>query len=221
MIRENIKISAKESLGYFKLKTHKPWFNEGCLNLLDERKQAKFQWLQDPIEINGDNLNNVRREASRYFWNKNRKYLKDKTKDLATNSKNKNIRDQYRGINEFKRGYQRINNFMKDENGDLLVDSHNILNRWKNYFSQLLNVHNVSDVRQIQVHVAETLPTGRSRLEVSVAKLKKYKSPCSDQVLAELIQAEDKILFWGSTSCCAYLIKVNRRNRLSQKPMIQ
>jgi hypothetical protein len=41
---------------------------------------------------------------------------------------------------------------VKDENGDLLADSRNILNRWKNYFSQLLNVHNVSDVRQIEVH---------------------------------------------------------------------
>jgi hypothetical protein len=40
---------------------------------------------------------------------------------------------------------------VKDENGDLLVDSHNILNRWKNYFLQLLNVHNVIDVRQIEV----------------------------------------------------------------------
>jgi hypothetical protein len=40
---------------------------------------------------------------------------------------------------------------MKDENSVLLVDFHNILNRWKNYFSQLLKVHNVSDVRQIEV----------------------------------------------------------------------
>jgi hypothetical protein len=38
----------------------------------------------------------------------------------------------------------------KDENSDRLADSHNILNRWKNYFSQLLNVHNVIDVRQIE-----------------------------------------------------------------------
>jgi hypothetical protein len=38
---------------------------------------------------------------------------------------------------------------MKDENGELLADSHNILNMWKNYFSQLLNMHNVRDVRQI------------------------------------------------------------------------
>jgi hypothetical protein len=40
---------------------------------------------------------------------------------------------------------------VKDDNGDLLADSHNILNRWKNYFSQLLDVHRVSDVRQIEI----------------------------------------------------------------------
>jgi hypothetical protein len=69
MMRVNTKISAKESLGYFELRKHKPWFDEGCSKLLDKRKQAKLQWLQDPCEINGDNLNNVRGEASRYFWN--------------------------------------------------------------------------------------------------------------------------------------------------------
>jgi hypothetical protein len=103
-ISENINISAKESLGYFELKKHTPRFDEGCSKLSDQRKQAKLQWLQDPSKINGDNLNNVRREASRHFRNKKWEYLKDKIKELATNSKNKNIRDLYRGINEFKRG---------------------------------------------------------------------------------------------------------------------
>jgi hypothetical protein len=123
-----------------------------------------LQWLQDSSEINGDNLNNVRCEASRYFRNKKRGHLKDKINELATNSKNKNTRDLYRGINEFKRGFQPRNNLVKDENGDLLADSHNILNRRKNYFSQLLNVHNVSDVRHIQVHRAEPLVPGPNRL---------------------------------------------------------
>jgi hypothetical protein len=72
-IIENIKISAKESLGYFELEKHKPWFDEGCSKLLDQRKQAKLQWLQGPSEINGDNLNNVRREESIYFRNKKKK----------------------------------------------------------------------------------------------------------------------------------------------------
>jgi hypothetical protein len=152
--------------------------------------------LQDPNEINGDNLNNVRREATRHFRNKKREYLKDKINKLAANSKNKNIRDLYRGINGFNRGYQPRNNLVKDENGDLLADSHNILNRWKNYFSQSLNVHNVSDVRQIEVHTAEPLVPGPSRLEVEIviAKLRKYKSPGSDQILTELIQAGGEIL---------------------------
>jgi hypothetical protein len=56
MIRENIKFSVKESLGHYELKKHKPWFDEGCSKLLDQRKRAKMQWLQDPDEINGDNL---------------------------------------------------------------------------------------------------------------------------------------------------------------------
>jgi hypothetical protein len=112
-ITENIKISAKESVGYFEMKRHQSRFDGGCSKLLDHRKQAKLQWLQDPSEINGDNLNNVRREVSRYFRNKKREYLKDKLNELATNSKNKNIRDLYRGINGFKRGYQPKNNLVK------------------------------------------------------------------------------------------------------------
>jgi hypothetical protein len=108
--RENIKTSAKENLGYFELKKHKPWFDEGCSQLLDQRKQAKLQWLQDPSEISGDNLNNVRHEASRYFINKKMEYLKDKINEPVKNIKNRNIRDLYRGINEFKRGYQPRNN---------------------------------------------------------------------------------------------------------------
>jgi hypothetical protein len=92
MIIENIKISVKESLGYYEMKQHKLWFDEGCSELLDQRKQAKLQWLQDPSEINGDNLNSVRREASRHFRNKKREDMKDKINELAMNSKNKSIK---------------------------------------------------------------------------------------------------------------------------------
>jgi hypothetical protein len=64
------------------------------------------------------------------------------------------------------------------------------------HFSQLLNMHNVSNVRQIEVHMAESLVPGQSCLEVeiAIAKLKKYKSPGSDLIPAELIQAGGKML---------------------------
>jgi hypothetical protein len=165
------------------------------LKILDQRKQAKLQWLQDPSERNGDNLNNVRHEASRHIGNKKREYLKGKINELATNSKNKNVRDLYRGINEFKRGYQPRSNLVNYKNGDLLADS-TIVNSWKGYFSQLLNVHDVSDVRQIEIHTAEPLVPGSSHLEVetSIAKLKKYKCPGIDKISAELYQAGGETL---------------------------
>jgi hypothetical protein len=71
-IRENIRISVKQSIGFCESKSYKPWFDEECLKLVDRRKQAKLQWLQDPSIVNGDNLHNVRREASRRFRNKKR-----------------------------------------------------------------------------------------------------------------------------------------------------
>ncbi|PNF18055.1 hypothetical protein B7P43_G06939, partial [Cryptotermes secundus] len=127
---------------------------------------------------------------------KRREYLKDKIHDLAMNSKNKNIRDLYRGINDFKRGYQPSSNLVKDENVDVLADSHNILNMWRNYFSQLLNVHTVSDIRQTEIDTAEPIIPDPSTFEVesAIAKLKRYKSPGSEQIPAELIQAGGEIL---------------------------
>jgi hypothetical protein len=53
-----------------------------------------FLQLQDPSEINGDNLNNTRRETSRHFRNKKREYQKDKIDEIATNSRNKNQRNK-------------------------------------------------------------------------------------------------------------------------------
>jgi hypothetical protein len=57
-------------------------------------------------------------------------------------------------------------------------------------------MHNVSDVRQIEVHVAEPLVPGPSRLEVeiAIANLKTYKLPGSDEIPTELIQAGGKML---------------------------
>jgi hypothetical protein len=89
---------------------------------LEQRKQAKMQWLRDSNQNNVDNLNNVRRAASRHFRNKKKQYLKAKSDELETNSKIKNIRDLCMGISEFKMGYQPRTNIVQGEKGDLVTD---------------------------------------------------------------------------------------------------
>ena len=73
----------------------------------------------------------------------------------------------------------------------MVADSHIIMTRWRNYFSQLLNVHGAKEVRQAEIHTAEPLVLEPSAFEVELAieKLKSHKSPGIDQIPAELIKA--------------------------------
>jgi hypothetical protein len=87
----------------------------------------------------------MRQEASRTFRTKKREYLKGKIIELETKIKGGNIRDLYRGINDFKKGYQAQTNFVKDGNGNSLANRIKILNRCKHLFNQLLNVHGTDD----------------------------------------------------------------------------
>jgi len=115
-------------------------------------------------------LNNVKREASKHFRNKKKKYLDAKFEEHETKSKIKNIRDLNRGINDFKKGYQLRTNIVKDEKGNLVTDSHNILARWRKHFSQQFNVQWVN-------HTAEPLVPQSNAFEVEMAieKIKRHK----------------------------------------------
>jgi hypothetical protein len=87
--------------------------------------------------VKKDNLSNVRWEASRHFRSKKMEYLKDKINELESNSKNKNSRDLYGGITEFKKSYQPRTDLVKVERGDIFADPHKIVNKWMNYFSAI------------------------------------------------------------------------------------
>jgi hypothetical protein len=94
---------------------------------------------------------------------------------MNLNSKIRNIKDMYQVISDFKKGYQPRTYIVKDGKGDLITDSHRILVRWRNHFSQLFNVHGVNEVKQ----TAEPLVPEPSAIEIEMAieKLKGHKSP--------------------------------------------
>jgi hypothetical protein len=88
-----------------------------------------MQWIQDPSQSTVDNLNKIRHDASRHFRDKEKVYRIAKIEKLETNSKINNIRDLYRDINDFKKGYQPKTNMVKVEKGELIADSHSIVAR--------------------------------------------------------------------------------------------
>jgi hypothetical protein len=64
-----------------------------------------MQSLQDAYQSNVSNLNNVQHKCSRYFRKKT-DYLKAKVNKPETNSRHRNIRDLYRSIRDFEKGYR-------------------------------------------------------------------------------------------------------------------
>jgi hypothetical protein len=80
---------------------------------------------------------------------------------------------------------------VKDENGDLLADSYSIFN-----FSHLLNIRRASNIRQIEAYTAEPLVPDASPIEfeITIAKLKRYKTSESDKIPAEIFQIDGEML---------------------------
>ena len=169
---------------------------------MDQTKRAKIQLIQDPSQSNVDNLNSVRREVNRHFRNKKKAYLSAKIEELENNNKIPNIRDLYRGNSDFKKGYQPTCNIVNGEKSDYLADSHGIVARWRNYFSQLFNVHGVKDVGLAEIHTAEPLvpEPSASEVELAIDKLKCHKSPGIVQIPVELIKVGGKQFTWRFTN---------------------
>jgi hypothetical protein len=83
---------------------------------------------------------------------------------------------------------------VSDENSDLVADSHNISNRWKKNFSQLLTVHKASDVRQLEIQTADPLVPDPSPfvVEIAVAKLKRSNNQVVIKFRKNLFKQEVK-----------------------------
>ena len=102
----------------------------------------------------------------------------------------------YRGISDFKKGYQPRTNIENDETGDLVTGCYSILARWRGLFLPAIECTWVHDVRQTETHTAEPLVLQPSAFEVDLAieKLKSHKSPGVDQIPAELIKEGGKTI---------------------------
>ena len=72
----------------------------------------------------------------------------------------------FRGTTDFKKPKT---NVVKDEKGGVVTDSRSILARWRDHFSQLLNMRGFNDVRQAELHTAEPLVPEPSAFEVKLA----------------------------------------------------
>ena len=84
--------------------------------------------------------------------------MKAKVKKFEKNSVNKSILEMYKGINQFKKGYQprAYVLIIKKDDGKIVVDSTSILSRWEQFYSNLLNVNQSTSHEGSEICTAKT-----------------------------------------------------------------
>jgi hypothetical protein len=95
-----------------------------------------------------------------------------------------------RAISALENGYQTRTNIVKDEKRGLVANTYSIVARWRNYFSQPLNVRRVKGVRHTEIYTAEPLVIGSSAFEIesAIEKLKSQKLPGIEKIPGQLIK---------------------------------
>jgi hypothetical protein len=81
---------AKKSKEHIEFPTEQLIFLKDVLefsNFIDQREQAKLQWLQNPNQISRYDLQNLRRETIGMIGKKEREYLKGKINELVNSNK--------------------------------------------------------------------------------------------------------------------------------------
>ena len=121
---------------------------------------------------------------------KKRELLNAHINEVENNRRNRRTREQYKGVSEVRKGYQPRSNMVRDKNGNMLVNEEQIKDRWKEYFSELLNrpdpeepVENVEEMNEEEVQ-------GWTDIEVRAAinRLKNHKAAGTDGIVAELLK---------------------------------
>lgn len=96
------------------------------------------KYIEKPTRRKRTDYEVFRRAANRIIRKKKRRYLNIILKSEEDFRKN-NLREAYKGINFFKKGFQPKSNLCKAQNGELLTEKERIMERWKEYFQEHLN----------------------------------------------------------------------------------
>jgi len=114
----------------------KEWFNEECRISIQEKNKAREKVLQHKTRSNTE----YKRKHTKAFKLIRRKEpcKKDQLQQLEQSHNNKQIREFYKIVNNVK-GFKTNTTMIRNTEGEIISGKQEVLNRWKEYFTELLN----------------------------------------------------------------------------------
>lgn len=192
-LKEVIRSASVEIRGQKKEKV-KDWYDKECEKALIERTKLRMKMLTDPSIENTDRYKEQRRLCKQLCRTKKRNYREKIMAKLETNYINKEIKNLYQGVKKIKQNNQGPTIFIKNKEGLLLGDQEDILERWAEYYEELLNKEETrTDYEQKPTEATdkdteENDPPKLDEIKEIIRSLKNNKSPGADNIMAELFK---------------------------------
>ena len=191
-IKNGIREAAEDTVGFREQTNRNAWFDDECWRAIDQRKKAQQKCLQSPDnEAFREEFLQKRRQANTTKRRKKRENIDRELDEIDKSMNEGHITKAYKGLSALKKGYQARAKMIRDINGNIIPGESEVMERWKQYFSDLLNRPDPDNpLEEIMYQTAEEYTPEPTREEViyAIKSLKNNKAPGEDGLNTELFK---------------------------------
>uniref|UniRef100_A0A8D9DTK6 Craniofacial development protein 2 n=1 Tax=Cacopsylla melanoneura TaxID=428564 RepID=A0A8D9DTK6_9HEMI len=200
LTRTAITNAAEKTVSKQKKGRNMNWYDQECKDLVERKNQARQVMLQRNTRNAKETYKNLRRESKRIMKRKKQENLRREMKEIEDLNKEGETRKFYVAMKKMRNEFQPKISGCRNDRGVVDLDERNTINKWTQYFKELLNPDNVEPLRsETQEH--ETTPQNRqaddneeedapniTEVKKAIQRLKNNRAPGEDGIVAELIK---------------------------------
>ncbi|XP_072401708.1 uncharacterized protein [Diabrotica undecimpunctata] len=192
-----IEQAAKETIGKKRTSPKRKWFDKACKQILEIKMKKRLKMLQGFTDENKADLNRTRAQTRRLFRTKKRSYLEEQIREMDRSGERNQIRKFFSELPSVRKGASvGVTQPKRNEAGELIMIETEIVERWKKYVRNLLNIESETEEADITFHSADIEIPAPTLEEVknAIASLKDHKAPENDDINGELLKKGGNLL---------------------------
>ena len=183
--------AAEEVVGFKQINQRAGWFDSECRKIIEERNRTRMTMLRRETRNSRQIYKETRKKATKVCRKKKREWEKRKLIEIEELAKEGNIRGMYMRIKEEKNGFQARSHMCENNDGELITENSQVLERWAEYFENVLNTDSEpNEDYELPYGGPDPLvesPTFAETIE-AIKSMKNHKAPGEDLITAELIK---------------------------------
>ncbi|XP_050431417.1 uncharacterized protein LOC126839986 [Adelges cooleyi] len=164
------------------------WITPNILDLIEERRKYKHR-----ADMEGQlKYRNIRNRINRESKKAKEEWLEQQCAEINHLFGTNRLDQAYGTIKSFLKTNKTRNNNIKDKNGKLLLDTREVVNRWREYLEELYQGNELQDINEETNECSYGAPLLRSEFNASLRDFKNKKAPGIDEIPGELPQNAKK-----------------------------